>query len=132
MQHTLKQDPRPGSHLVRHRGDTMEFVLELESDHEGNAWLRTNLCSAAQCRREIVRHVEFGEPMVGAGWHDVPMSRIDGRRFRSDQARFGGQGKIAPDQRFFTERDLCEGRVRNRIHVYLPARTALVLEHVES
>jgi len=65
-----------------YRGDTVEFVLELDSEREGTAWLRTNLCSATQGRRERVRHVEFGEPILGRGWHDIPMPRVDGRRFR--------------------------------------------------
>jgi len=49
----------------------------------------------------------------------------------SDEARFGGQGRIAPDQRYVTEEDTWEGRTRHRIHLYLPARTALVLERVD-
>ena len=77
----LQQDPLPGTHRVLYRGDTVEFVLELDSEREGTAWLRTNLCSAAHGRREIVRHVEFDEPILGAGWHDIPMPRVDARRF---------------------------------------------------
>lgn len=45
----------------------------------------------------------------------------------TDERRFGGQGRLAPDQRYFTK-PVVDGRERrNLVQVYLPCRTAAVL-----
>ena len=67
------QEPRPGTRCIRHQGDTAEFSLALPDASAGTGWLRTNIGCADIRRREIVRHVENGEPMLAHDWHDVPM-----------------------------------------------------------
>ena len=48
--------------------------------------------------------------------------------YNSDERRFGGQGRIAPGQRFTPEFALVNGNERvSRVRLYLPARTALVI-----
>jgi 1,4-alpha-glucan branching enzyme len=45
----------------------------------------------------------------------------------TDETRFGGQGRIAPDQTFFPA-DTCPGdELIRQIQLYLPARSAIVL-----
>jgi 1,4-alpha-glucan branching enzyme len=46
----------------------------------------------------------------------------------TDELRFGGQGRLTADQRYFTEPVTGgEGEV-HRLRFYLPCRTALVME----
>jgi 1,4-alpha-glucan branching enzyme len=60
--------------------------------------------------------------------------QVDGPpgRYRSildtDQAVFGGHDRIGPDQVFLTVPDDVAGSGRHRMSLYLPSRTALVLE----
>lgn len=60
--------------------------------------------------------------------------QVDGPpgRYRSildtDQAVFGGHDRIGPDQVFFSVPDGDAGSSRHRLSLYLPSRTALVLE----
>ncbi|MGQ9663168.1 MAG: alpha-amylase family glycosyl hydrolase [Kiritimatiellia bacterium] len=51
-------------------------------------------------------------------------------RLDTDEPRFGGQGRIASGQCYFCQRRLQNGEWLYHILVYLPARTALVLERV--
>lgn len=51
-------------------------------------------------------------------------------RLDTDEPRFGGQGRIASAQRYFCQRRLQNDEWLYHILVYLPARTALVLERV--
>ena len=48
-------------------------------------------------------------------------------RFDSDEARFGGQGRIAPDQKFIPQIVPYRNELVQQIKLYLPARTAVVL-----
>ena len=50
--------------------------------------------------------------------------------FDSDEERFGGQGRIAKREMHFPEFALCGGETVQRVKLYLPARTATVLEKV--
>ncbi len=60
--------------------------------------------------------------------------RVDGPpgRYRlildTDQSRFGGHERVAPDQEFFTVSQGPSCPDRHRLSLYLPSRTALVLE----
>jgi 1,4-alpha-glucan branching enzyme len=60
--------------------------------------------------------------------------RVDGPpgRYRlildTDQSRFGGHDRVAPDQEFFTVSEGPSCPDRHRLSLYLPSRTALVLE----
>ncbi|MBN1671967.1 MAG: alpha amylase C-terminal domain-containing protein [Kiritimatiellae bacterium] len=45
----------------------------------------------------------------------------------TDAAEFGGHGRVAPGQRYFTLPVTAAGSVRHCVHLYLPCRTALVL-----
>ncbi len=81
-ENTLFQDPAPGKHLIRFRGDTQTFTVSLALPQEGGAWLRTNLGHGAIARSEIFRKVDAEETPVGRDWFDIPMHRADGRTFR--------------------------------------------------
>jgi 1,4-alpha-glucan branching enzyme len=48
--------------------------------------------------------------------------------FDSDETRFGGQGRIAPEQLFWSENVIQGDEIVQNIKLYLPARTALVLK----
>ncbi len=78
----LRQEPSPGVHLLRFRGDTITFTLSLSSPRPGSAWLRTNLGQAAIGRREIIRQVEAEESPLGRDWFDLPMERLDKQHFQ--------------------------------------------------
>jgi 1,4-alpha-glucan branching enzyme len=60
--------------------------------------------------------------------------RVDGPAGRyqlildTDQSRFGGHDRVAPDQEFFTVSEGPSCPDRHRLSLYLPSRTALVLE----
>jgi starch synthase (maltosyl-transferring) len=73
----MQQTPAPGACLVRHRGDVLTVRLAAPPAQGGRAFLRTNAGRAAVRRREIIRHVEAGEPILDCDWHDLPM-RPDG------------------------------------------------------
>ncbi len=73
----LQQEPAPGEHLLKFKGDLLCFTLRLSCAAEGTAWLRTNLGHAAARRREIIRAVDAGEPRLGKDWYDIPMTRQD-------------------------------------------------------
>ena len=50
----------------------------------------------------------------------------------SDRTEFGGQGRVAPDQVFAATREVHENQALDYIRVYLPTRTALILERLPS
>lgn len=75
------QSPAPGSRIVRHAGDLLEFSFVVPGGGAGHAWLRTTLGHAAVRRAEIVAHVENGQPMLAREWHDVAMRRVGHDRF---------------------------------------------------
>lgn len=77
----LTQIPVPDKHQLFFRGDVIEFTLELDVSTEGRAFVRTNLENVGVHRREVLAHVCDKEPMLGQDWHDVPMLRVDERRF---------------------------------------------------
>jgi 1,4-alpha-glucan branching enzyme len=60
---------------------------------------------------------------------ETPQGDYD-RILDTDEARFGGQGRIAPCQRFRALAIPSHGTPRSGIRVYLPARTAMVLQRV--
>ncbi len=78
----MKQWPTPGEHVLKFRGDTIAFTLELNHAVAGRAWLRTNLGQARTVRKEIIRAVTHDEPMLGHGWYDIPMTPITSRIFK--------------------------------------------------
>ena len=47
----------------------------------------------------------------------------------TDQSWFGGHDRLVPDQIFFTVSDPFRSFAQHRLSLYLPSRTALVLEH---
>lgn len=51
--------------------------------------------------------------------------------FDSDEIRFGGQGRIASNQKFFPALVPWKGELVQQIKLYLPARTAIVLKRVK-
>jgi starch synthase (maltosyl-transferring) len=55
---SVTQSPSPGTSRVLFRGDCLRFVLTLNRQVDGNAWVRTNLGTAAVARQEIIKRVE--------------------------------------------------------------------------
>ena len=76
------QDPVPGTRILMFRGDTQTFTLSLTHPEKGSAWLRTNIGHAQIARNEIIREVNHDEPPLGRDWFDIPMKRVDDRRFQ--------------------------------------------------
>jgi predicted glycogen debranching enzyme len=76
------QNPPPGAHILRFKGDSQTFILTLPSPMKGNAWLRTNLGQAEIGRSEIIREVLFDEPPLGRDWFDLPMRKTGELSFR--------------------------------------------------
>ena len=75
------QNPEPGRHLIRHRGDVLEFTLHVRDKQPGQALLRTNIGCATVHRAEIVRDVEDRQPRLSRDWHDIPMRTVAPDRF---------------------------------------------------
>jgi 1,4-alpha-glucan branching enzyme len=50
--------------------------------------------------------------------------------FNSDAEEYGGHGRLLPDQHHETSIDVSGGGKRHLISLYLPTRTAIVLEKV--
>jgi len=61
----------------------MTLTLELPRPESGTAWVRTNIGQAKIIREEIIRAVEKNEPPLGRAWFDIPMQRVDERRFEA-------------------------------------------------
>jgi len=79
----LHQTPIPGTCRLLYRGDVIPFTLSLDVPAGGNAWIRTNIGSARITRQEIIREVETGDPPLGRDWFDIPLKRLDDRRFEA-------------------------------------------------
>ena len=77
----IRQTPAPDAHLIRHRGDIVTFVLELEDRAAGKAFIRTNLGRGHIRNEEIIRYAEQGLPPLSQDWHDLPMSPLGTGRF---------------------------------------------------
>ncbi|MGD9225524.1 MAG: amylo-alpha-1,6-glucosidase [Desulfobacterales bacterium] len=80
----IVQDPEPGTRIRRFCGDTLALILELPQPESGTAWVRTNIGHAKIIREEIIREVENNETPLGRDWFDIPMQRIDDRRFEAN------------------------------------------------
>jgi starch synthase (maltosyl-transferring) len=76
------QTPGPGEKILKFRGDIIAFELSMPGFHKGSAWLRTNIGHAALARKEIIGHVDADETPLAQDWFDIPMTRIDDRRFK--------------------------------------------------
>ncbi len=68
--------------MIKFRGDTVDFSILVSGQVEGYAWLRTNIGQAGMTRESFVRHVEEGIPPLGSEWFDIPMRRMDEKRFQ--------------------------------------------------
>jgi glycogen debranching enzyme len=79
---TLEQQPEPGRHLLKIRGDSIDFTLRLSEEQAGTAWVRTNLGQARTIRKEIMRGVTHDEPMLGRDWYDIPMAAQSEKSFQ--------------------------------------------------
>jgi predicted glycogen debranching enzyme len=67
--------------MVKFCGDTVVFNLDLPYPQKGSAWLRSNIGQAEIIRRENIREIEQDETPLGRAWFDIPMKRVDERRF---------------------------------------------------
>ncbi len=79
----MRQIPSPGTSVVLHRGDVLEFTLELPENERraGTAWVRSTVGKAGIRRREIIDHAELGRPVLNRDWHDIPMRKAGTRRY---------------------------------------------------
>ena len=77
----LEQTPGPGTHVIAHAGDVIEFGLETSTSEVGSAWVRTNLGNGVTRLKEIVEHVEQDRPILARDWHDVPMQLVAGKLY---------------------------------------------------
>ncbi|MEJ2728806.1 MAG: glycogen debranching enzyme N-terminal domain-containing protein [Deltaproteobacteria bacterium] len=77
------QDPPPGTRMIRFCGDLLTFTLTLPRAQSGNAWVRTNIGHAKIIRNEIIEEVEKNKTPLGRAWFDIPMKRVDDRRFEA-------------------------------------------------
>ncbi|RLC30476.1 MAG: glycogen debranching protein [Deltaproteobacteria bacterium] len=98
------QKPAPGTHILAFRGDSQTFSLSLAEPERGSAWLRTNLGHAETKKDEIIRNIVDGEPRMNHDWFDIPMKRLDGRRFAVTLAlleagHFEAKGFFLPEDR---------------------------------
>jgi predicted glycogen debranching enzyme len=75
------QDPSPGTRMVRFCGDMLTLSLQLPMPLSGSAWVRTNIGHAGTIRNEIIHEVEEKKTPLGKAWFDLPMQRLDDRRF---------------------------------------------------
>ncbi len=78
----LRQNPLPGNHIVAFRGDAQTFSLRLDVPLKGKAWIRTNIGHIGVGRKEIIAHIERGDPPLAQDWFDMPMRRIHDRLFQ--------------------------------------------------
>jgi predicted glycogen debranching enzyme len=78
---SVAQTPLPGTSRVLFRGDCLKFTLTLNKKAAGNAWVRTNLGTAAIARQEIIDRVEKNEIKLDEGWYDIQMTRQDAVTF---------------------------------------------------
>jgi glycogen debranching enzyme len=85
-QFTIEQQPPPGRRLLHFCGDVATFVLHVDPQFPGKAFVRTNLGHAEVAREEIIRQVERNEPRLGRDWFDIPMESTAPGRF---EARVG-------------------------------------------
>jgi starch synthase (maltosyl-transferring) len=76
------QDPEPGRHQLKFRGDTLTVTLTLTRPRKGRAWLRTNIGNASVTRTEIIAAVDSHLSPLGKDWFDIAMKPIDSLRFR--------------------------------------------------
>ena len=77
------QTPLPGTRMIRFCGDLLTFTLTLPRTQAGSAWVRTNIGHAKIIRNEIIKEVEKNKTPLGRAWFDIPMKRVDERRFEA-------------------------------------------------
>ncbi len=77
----LHQEPRPGAHQLRFRGDVQTFRLYTDKDIQGKAWIRTNIGQARIIRQEIIDEITHETPKLGRAWLDIPMRKKNNRHF---------------------------------------------------
>ena len=73
----MKQSPAPGTHLLLHCGDILEFHLESSRAIQGKVFLRTNLGNAYYHRKEIIERVEDEITPGFQDWNNLPMQKLD-------------------------------------------------------
>lgn len=73
-------EPAPGAGRLMFTGETLRPRLMAARGavpEKARAFLRTDLNSSPEKRREIIRRVEQGAPRFSTGWHDVPMRQVE-------------------------------------------------------
>jgi len=80
-------DPTPGTGQVLFAGEVLRVKLRVKGDtlaEAAQAFLRTDLNSAPDKRRQTIARVEQGASPFAVGWHDVPMVRTSPTTFQAD------------------------------------------------
>ncbi|MBQ9337462.1 MAG: glycogen debranching enzyme N-terminal domain-containing protein [Lentisphaeria bacterium] len=77
----IKQTPAPGTHLLLHCGDMLEFRIESAKPIRGKVYLRSNLGNAVANWKEIVERVEDEITPGFQDWANLPMQKIDDFNF---------------------------------------------------
>ena len=75
------QHPEPGRGMVMFCGDSITFTLDIISDIDGEAFIRTDLGRADVARQEIIDRVDKGDIKLNGAWHDIKMVRQGSSRF---------------------------------------------------
>ncbi len=101
----MRQIPAPGTSVVLHKGDVLEFTLDLPEDERraGTAWVRSTIGNAGIRRREIIDRAELGRPALNRDWHDIPMRKAGTRRYTAlvpliEVGRFEAKAFFLPKQ----------------------------------
>ncbi len=70
----LTQNPQPGTHIMKYRGDTLTINFEVPLQLKNpKAYFHTNIGFASLRREEIIENVEDNTPISSEDWHDMPM-----------------------------------------------------------
>lgn len=100
----MKQTPMPGTHLLLHCGDVLEFRVENKEPVRGHVFLRTNLGNAYYHRKEIIEHVEEEITPGFQDWTNIPMQKVDDftyslRIMLTEEGHFEGKCFVADPDR---------------------------------
>lgn len=79
---SLKQEPPPGTKLVKMAGDLLVITLDSSPYSDGTAFVRTNYGGSKITGSELIANVEHGKPIQGRDWRDWPLEKVNNSLFR--------------------------------------------------
>ena len=77
----ISQQPNLGTNIVKFCGEFIEFTIET-SERNCEAFLRTNINQSKKRNFEIIQKVEKGILPLSNDWSDIPMQKINAKKFR--------------------------------------------------